>query len=196
MSDTAYETERLRLTTWDDAAWAGFFEGTNTPEVMEWLGGVMDADGMVAQRARAETCLADNGFCFWAVERKADGAILGFCGLKRVNAEGAHNPGDMEIGWRFASFAQGQGYAREAATCAMQAAFEDFNAPHVVAITIIENEPSWRLMQKLGMERRTDLDFTDPRYDAPLANAILYAITAEDWADARPSKQKKATLPA
>ena len=195
MADVVYETERLRLTTWDDARWDAFFEGTNTPEVMEWLGGVMTADGMAAQRARVEACLADNGFCFWAVERRQDGAILGFCGLKRVNAEGAPNPRDVEIGWRFATFAQGQGYAREAAVRAMQAAFEDFNAPHVVALTVIENEPSWRLMQKLGMERRADLDFTDPRYEAPLSNTILYAITADNWAESPANTHKKASSP-
>lgn len=181
MADIMYETARLRLTTWDDARWDAFFAGTNTPHVMEWLGGVLDDAGMIAQRARVETCLAENGFCFWAVERKEDGAILGFCGLKRVNTDSAPNQGDMEIGWRFATFAQGQGYAREAATRAMQAAFEDFHAPHVVALTVIQNEPSWRLMEKLGMTPRPDLGFVDPRYAADIQNTIQYAITMDQW---------------
>ena len=182
MSNVWLETDRLTLRDWQsDADWDAFFEGTNTPEVMEWLGGVMDDDMKAMQRARVETCAADHGHCFWAVERKEDGTILGFCGLKRVNADGAPNPGDFEIGWRFAAFAQGQGYAKEAAERAMRAAFEDYDAPHVVALTIIENVPSWRLMEKLGMERRTELDFVDPRYGPELNPLIVYAITRDQW---------------
>lgn len=182
MADTLYETDRLVLRDWhSEADWEAFFAGTNTPAVMRWLGGVMDESAMAAQRTRVETCAADNGFCFWLVERKEDGAVLGFCGIKRVNAEGAHNPGDFEIGWRFASFAQGQGYAREAAERALRAAFEDYDAPHVVAITVIQNEPSWRLMEKLGMEHRPDLDFTDPRQIPELQSEIVYAITQDQW---------------
>lgn len=182
MAEVALETERLKVRDWQsDADWDAFFAGTNTPQVMRWLNGVMDESAIAAQRARVEMCAAENGFCFWAVERKKDNAILGFCGLKRVNAEGAPNIGDFEIGWRFAEFAQGQGYAREAAQRAMQAAFEDFDAPQVVALTVIQNEPSWRLMEKLGMERRPDLDFTDPRWGPELQNTIVYAITQDKW---------------
>lgn len=182
LNNSRLETERLILRNWEsDADWDAFFAGTNTPGVMRWLNGIMDESTMAAQRARVEACAEDNGFCFWAVERKDDGAILGFCGLKRVNAEGAHNPGDMEIGWRFAEFAQGQGYAREAAERAMQAAFQDHGAPYVVALTVIQNEPSWRLMEKLGMERRADLDFIDPRWGPELQSTIVYAITKDQW---------------
>ena len=182
MAEVVLETERLKVRDWQsDADWNAFFASTNTPQVMRWLNGVMDESAMVAQRARVEMCTAENGFCFWAIERKEDGAILGFCGLKRVNAEGAPNVGDFEIGWRFAEFAQGQGYAHEAAQRAMQAAFEDFDAPHVVALTVIQNEPSWRLMEKLGMERRFDLDFADPRWGPELQDTIVYAITQDQW---------------
>ena len=107
----------------------------------------------------------DYGFTFWIVERKADGELLGFCGLKRVNDAGARRcRANVEIGWRLREDAWGQGYAREAAIASLDLAFGRFGAPHVVAFTVAGNRASWGLMERLGMTRRADLDFVDPRF--------------------------------
>lgn len=181
MSIARYETERLRLRTWDEADIGPFRARLNTPEVMQWLGGVQDEAAFHIVYDRIQACDHVHGHCFWIVERKEDEEMLGFCGLKRVNAEESGFMGDFEIGWRFAPFAQGQGYAREAAERSLRAAYEDFGAPHVLALTVIQNQPSWRLMEKLGMERRTDLDFVDPRWGPGLDHVIVYSITRDLW---------------
>ncbi|HSJ79289.1 MAG TPA: N-acetyltransferase, partial [Erythrobacter sp.] len=61
--------------------------------------------------------------------------------------------------------------------------------PLLVALTCEANRGSWKLMEKLGMERRCDLDFTDPAMLAADNPVIQYALTAVRWADLR-----KATL--
>lgn len=181
------ETERLVLRDWQgDADWAAFFRHTNTPAVMQWLGGVLDEEHRQIQRNRVENCVANNGHCFWLVERKADGGhlsgeVLGFCGLKRADAPGSTVTGAMEIGWRFREDAWGKGYAREAAEAAMNAGFEAFGADEIVALTVIDNRPSWGLMIRLGMKRREDLDYADTRYDPPWRDTIIYSIAREDW---------------
>ena len=38
-----HETERLILRDWREGDWGEFWAGTNTPNVMRWLGGVADA---------------------------------------------------------------------------------------------------------------------------------------------------------
>ncbi len=174
------ETDRLIVRDWREEDWAPFFAGTNTPGVMRWLGGVMDDDGMAAMRARVVRCAADNGFCFWVVERKADGAILGFCGLKRADAPGSSVTGAIEAGWRLREDAWGRGYAREAAVATLDAAFERYGAEEVVALTVIENTPSWGLMERLGMRRRPELDYVDPRFEPPLRD-IVYSIDRQSW---------------
>src|SRR6476469_3831632 len=126
MAETRIETDRLVLRDWREEDWPRFFAGTNTPGVMRWLGGVLDDAGMAATRARVSGCAAANGFCFWVVERKNDGAVLGFCGLKRADAPGSSVTGAMESGWRLREDAWGQGYAKEAATAALDAAFDRF----------------------------------------------------------------------
>lgn len=181
MAEFRLETERLILRDWRGDDWPEFFRHTNTPAVMRWLGGVMDADGMAAQRSRVEACRAANGFCFWVVERKGDGALLGFCGLKRADAPGSTIAGCHEIGWRLREEAWGQGYAREAAAAALDAAFDRFGAEEVFAITVAENTASWGLMERLGMRRRPELDYPDPRYAPPWRDAIIYSLAREQW---------------
>lgn len=175
------ETERLTLRDWREEDWPRFFAGTNTANVMRWLGGILDEDGMAATRARVTGCAAANGFCFWAVERKGDGEVLGFCGLKRADAPGSSVTGAMEVGWRLREEAWGQGYAREAATAALDAAFDRFRADEVVALTVIDNKPSWGLMIRLGMRRREELDYADTRFEPPIRDHIVYSIDRETW---------------
>lgn len=189
MSELAARTERLRLRTWDRADLALFARHTNTPAVMRHLGGVMDEEKLEALYTRVTTCQAKNGFCFWVVERVEDDALLGFCGLKRVDARGARMTGDFEIGWRLREDAWGMGYAREAATAGLTLAFTRFDAPHVIALTVDANRESWGLMTRLGMRRRPDLDFVDPRYGPELNPTIVYSLSREEWAKEGQSAQ-------
>lgn len=182
MTDIAAETARLKLRDWREDDWPQFFRVTNTPAVMRWLGGVLDADGMARQRERVEACHAANGFCFWAIERKDDGELLGFCGLKRADAPGTTVQGAMEIGWRLREDAWGQGYAKEAASAALDVAFERYEASEVVALTVEGNAASWGLMRRLGMQRREELDYDDLRYEAPWRRSIVYSISRASWA--------------
>ena len=175
------ETPRLILRDWREEDWPEFFRVTNTPAVMRWLGGVLDADGMATQRARVEACRAANGFCFWALERREDGALLGFCGLKRADAPDSTVAGAVEIGWRLREDSWGRGYAREAATAALDAAFTRFGAEEVVALTVIDNTASWGLMRRLGMTRRPELDYDDHRYGPPWRRTIIHSIGRATW---------------
>lgn len=175
------ETERLILRDWRAEDWPEFFRVTNTPGVMRWLGGVLDAEGEAKQRARVEACRAANGFCFWAVERKEDGALLGFCGLKRADAPASTLTGEFEVGWRFREDAWGKGYAKEAAIAALDVAFDRFDAEEVFALTVDGNTGSWGLMKRLGMRRRKELDYDDMRYEPPWRRAIAYSMAREDW---------------
>lgn len=179
------ETERLRLRTWEEADIAPFAQHCNTPAVMRWLGGVQEKAVYTAAFERIATYQRNFGHTLWIVERTVDGEMLGFCGLKRVNSEGAPNPGDMEVGWRLREEAWGQGIAKEAAIASLDLAFDRFAAPHVVAFTVAGNVESWGLMERLGMIRRPDLDYHDPRFGPELNPTITYSIDAEDWPGAR-----------
>lgn len=175
------ETERLRLRDWRDEDTDAFIRHTNTPAVMRWLGGVQtEAVARQAIEDRVMRWQRERGFTFWVVERKEDDALLGFCGLKLADTEGSPIEGEYEVGWRLREDAWGQGYAKEAAIASLNHAFGPLGAERVVAVTYRENAPSWGLMERLGMKRREDLDFDDPRYPE-LNPTIVYSITREEW---------------
>lgn len=175
-----HETARLILRDWREDDWPAFWRATNTPAVMRWLGGVMDEAGKAAARARLESYHRDHGHTFWVIERKQDGALLGFCGLKRSNQPGGPQ-GMMEVGWRLREDAQGQGYAKEAACAALDLAFDRWGADEVIALTVQNNRPSWGLMERLGMARREDLDFDSPDFDPENPRILGWAIAREAW---------------
>lgn len=171
------ETERLFVRPWRDSDRVPFAAMSQDPQVMATLGPLMSraqvdaaVDRMVAHQAR-------HGFCFWAIERKADGAFLGFCGLKAEPAA-PHLEGEIEAGWRLRSDAWGQGYAREAAGASLAWGFAHLPHPRIIAITTPGNVRSWGLMERLGMRRLADGDFDHPGVPDgdPLKPHITYAI--------------------
>ena len=185
MSRVVAVTERLNLREWGEGDSDRFFEVMNSPAVMRHLGGIQQRSTFDAAVGRIMGFQRDFGHTFWLIERKADGELLGFCGLKRVNAEGTDLSGQFEIGWRLRESAWGQGYAKEAAAASLDLAFNQFGASYVVALTIGANVESQGLMKRLGMRRRQDLDFHDPRLGPELNPTIVYSIDAAAWAAAR-----------
>ncbi|MEP2735248.1 MAG: GNAT family N-acetyltransferase [Erythrobacter sp.] len=178
MAEFRHETDRLILRDWRKEDWPVFLNHTNTPAVMEWLGGVLPPEkyGWLEDRITGYT--RDHGFTFWAVERKSDGELLGFCGLKKSNQKGGPM-GEHEIGWRLREDAWGKGYAKEAAIASLKLGFGRFSAPHIIALTVQPNTPSWGLMERLGMQRREDLDFHNDEFGGD--TIIVYSISKAQW---------------
>ena len=150
----------------------------NTPAVMQHLGGVQPRAVIAAKHAAARASFAAEGFGFMFAEERETGAIVAHCGLRRVAHPLAPNPTDHEIGWVVREDRWRMGYAHEAMRAVVDWGFAVHAAPHLVALTCEANVGSWRLMEKLGMERRAGLDFTDPSDPEPI---IQYAITRSQW---------------
>lgn len=169
------ETERLILRPWRDADIAPFHAMGRDPEVMRYIGPPMTLEDASAAHDRMVARQAEHGYCFWAIERKADAAFLGFCGLQRGYDFLA---GETEIGWRLRRDAWGQGYARESAEASLAWGWGNLDIPTITAITVPANRASWGLMERLGMTRRRERDFNHPGVaeDSPLRRHILYTI--------------------
>jgi RimJ/RimL family protein N-acetyltransferase len=173
------ETDRLLLRDWREGDDALLDQHCNTPPVMRWLGGVKSREYMSAVAKRLASWQPLHGHTFWVVERKADGAFLGFCGIKIANDPGSPVEGEYEAGWRFREDAWGRGYAKEAAIASLDAAFGRLGAERVVALTVQGNSPSWGLMERLGMTRRPDLDYVGAEWAEGIV--IVYMIGKEQW---------------
>jgi RimJ/RimL family protein N-acetyltransferase len=145
---TALETERLLLCefTADDAAFV--LRLVNEPAFLRYIGdrGVRTlddarsyiADGPVASYAR-------HGHGLMRVVRKVDGVEVGMCGvLKRDTLP------DPDIGFSFFPEYWSQGYALESARAVMGHARDVLQLGRILAITTTDNEPSMRLLGRLG----------------------------------------------
>ena len=178
MGEAVLVTERLELRRIREDDLDPHMELLNTPAVMRWLGGVQPRDVIAAKHRAAREGFAAEGFGFMMMAERATGAIVGHCGLRRVAHPLAPNPQDHEIGWLVREDRWRLGYAHEAMRAVLQWGFDVIGTPHIVALTCAPNVGSWRLMEKLGMERRADLDFVDPADPEPI---IQYAITRAQW---------------
>ena len=149
----------------------------NDPRVMRFLGPALTDADVTTAIDRQNQFLDGYGHCFWAVERRGDGAFLGFCGIK-PGPDGTPIADELEIGWRLAHEFWGQGYAREAAQASLDWAWGNLEAPRVAAMTVQANEASWGLMMRLGMQRVIGGDFDHPLVAEgdPLRRHILYRI--------------------
>ena len=87
----------------------------------------------------------DNGFGLWAVCLKANGEMIGDCGLTLQNIEGEMLP---EIGYHIRADQQRKGYAREAAAAVRDWAFANTSYPALYSYT---NEGSYRTAESIGM---------------------------------------------
>lgn len=170
-------TDRLILRGWRDADIEPFHVMGVDPEVRRYLGPPQTRVDVEAAIARQNDYLARLGYCFWALERRSDGALLGFCGLK-PGPEGTPIAGRIEMGWRLRRDAWGQSYAREAAEASLDWGWANTDASEIVAMTVIANSSSWGLMERLNMVRAHDADFDHPAVAEgdPLRRHIVYRI--------------------
>jgi RimJ/RimL family protein N-acetyltransferase len=114
---------------------------------------------------------------FWAVEEDGGAPFVGVVGLLTIPWQARFTPA-VEIGWRIHPRHRRRGFAEEAARAALDFGFGTLRLDEVVAFTIPANEPSWRLMQRLGM--RADGHFDHPRLpvDHAMRQHLLYRLAA------------------
>ncbi len=131
---------------------------------MRWIG-----DGSTRTHAecaaaidRFEILWKQHGFGLFAVELLDSNQFIGFTGLAIPDFIPELMP-SVEIGWRLARDAWGNGYATEAAKASLEFGFESCALKRIISIHQLGNDASARIMQKLGMSAY--LETIDPSCD-------------------------------
>lgn len=171
------ETTRLIMRSWRDEDIAPFQQICSDPDVMATLGPPLDMDETAALIGRVRAIEAEHGHTFWALERKEDARLIGWCGVIRGSAGPV--AGKAELGWRLARDAWGAGYASEAARGAADWALAHLpDDDDLWAITWEGNGRSRAVMERLGMAYRAGLDFDHPKLAEgdPLRRHVTYSI--------------------
>ena len=181
MAVVELRTERLVLRGWRDEDLEALVELDSDPEVMRYVGDgkVKSRDEVVLWLARLRAAWAGQGYGLFAVELAETGEFTGWAGLAVPRFLPEVMPA-VEIGWRLLRRHWGRGIATEAARAALRFGFEEVGLDRVVSICHVDNEPSRRVMEKLGM--RQDRLTSVPAHGQPVR---VLAITKEEYAVVR-----------
>ncbi len=181
MGEIVLTTERLELRQIGKNDLEAHLQHLNSPAVMAKLGGPRTAEQLAEKHEASRAGFAQDGFGFmFAFDRKT-GDLVAHCGMKRVSNPLAPNIGDHEIGWLMREDRWRQGLAEEAMRAVINWGFDTHGAPQLVALTSESNIGSWKLMEKLGMLHRPELDFDDPFFAPEHNPTIQYSLTREQW---------------
>jgi RimJ/RimL family protein N-acetyltransferase len=172
-------TPRLILRPWRTSDLPLFAEQNGDPFIMRFMAGVLTREQSDAYVARLEVDLAEVGYCKWAVEAPGVAPFIGAVGLGRVKFEASFTPA-VEIAWRLHSKYWGHGYATEAARAAIEDGFTRVGLTEIVALTALPNQPSQRVMERLGMTRTIEFDHPALAEASPLRRHILYRLKNTD----------------
>lgn len=183
------ETPRLILRRWRSSDREPYAAMNADPEVMRYFPAVLDRERSDLSADRIDAGFDLHGHGRWAMERRDTGEFIGFTGVGPM-PEGVPGSDGMEIGWRVARAHWRQGFALEAATAALDAAFAPDAVPalqEVNSITAVINEPSRGVMRRLGMRHVDDFAHPVVPEGSPIRAHVRYVLTRDEWMRSRPT---------
>jgi RimJ/RimL family protein N-acetyltransferase len=142
------ETARLVLRGWRQRDFETEAAVSADPDVMRYLGGPIGGSESWRRMATHAGHWVLRGYGTWAVERLDTHELVGRVGLWYPEGWPA-----VEVGWRLASRAWGQGFATEAARAAVDWAWTALDVPQLISLIHPDNASSMRVAERLGMRR-------------------------------------------
>ncbi len=173
-------TDRLLLRGWRDQDRAPFAALNADPVVMEHFTAPLSREDSDAFVDFMRLKWAEHGYGLWAAERADTAVFIGFIGLHLATFDAEFTPA-VEVGWRLARGHWGHGYATEGARASLGYAFDVVRVPEVVSFTAVTNERSWRVMERLGMQRTGTFDHPRVPDGHPVRPHVLYRMDAARW---------------
>ncbi len=170
MSASDLDTAHLRLRLFDPHDVATLDRLYGNPRVMRYLQhGASSVTNAPEDAGHAVHHFLDHwdayGFGVWAVEEKATGALIGWCGLHYLPGSA-----EAELAYVLDEPYWHRGLATEAAHASVRDGFERVGLQRIVAVVDAKNVASCRVLEKVGLvaERTDRMDDRD---------VVLYAVT-------------------
>ncbi len=131
------------------------------PQPLEYVRQVIDVLGK-------QEC--DYGYGMYAVLTRAEGTVIGLCGMHRLD-----ETGEVELAYALGQPYWGGGLITEAARAAVRYAFETLRLDALVAVTTTENASSQRVMEKIGLLHD---GLSDRYYGVTL---VIHRLRRDQW---------------
>ena len=134
------------------------------------------------ERVHGEQFVAKSFLRDWK-SKPAFAIVLDDTVIGGINLSIDKNHQTAEMGYGIARKHWGNGYATEAAHAVVDWAFETFCLAKIYAYAIVDNNRSWRVMERIGMTREGLLrkEAPDGRDPNRRRDAVYYGILREEW---------------
>ncbi|HET9061056.1 MAG TPA: GNAT family N-acetyltransferase [Acidimicrobiales bacterium] len=174
------ETHRLRLSPVTPASVDDLEPVFAKPEVWRF------PYGRGRDRAETEVFVASQvehwavlGFGLWTLSEHGSDKVLGYAGLAVPTFLPEALPA-VEVGWRLDPDVWGRGYATEAGTAALEAAFGVLGLGEVLSLPQTANYASVKVARRLGMRERGTAVVPPAPPRGSLEVAVM-VMTKQDW---------------
>lgn len=176
-------TSRIGLRRWRASDHQPFSEMNHQMSVMRYFPALLSPEDSRLAIQRFNQHLDETGYTYFAAEERVTGRWIGFVGL--LNRKYPIDcSASVDLGWRLIPDVWGHGLAVEAARACIQYA-ADLGIQELVAVASHRNQPSIRVMEKLGMARGGE--FEHPAIPkASLLNPCVYYLTSSQSCENRP----------
>ncbi|MFG2074199.1 GNAT family N-acetyltransferase [Nonomuraea maritima] len=179
--DWPISTERLLLRRAApddlDATWAY----RRLPETHEWVAAATETYDDYRKRFLREERLVD------LLIIELDGRVIGDLTLRVQDGWAQEEVADQarsvqgELGWTLEPAYGGKGYATEAVRALIDISFKSLGLRRLHADCFYDNEPSWRLMERVGMRREQHTVRDSLHRTKGWLDGLSYALLAEEW---------------
>ena len=148
------ETDRLYLREILPGDDERMFEMDSDPEVYKFLGRkpIRDIDQSRKMIENIIQQYKENGIGRWAIIDKETHNFIGWTGFKLEKAELNGYSNYYDLRFRLLRKYWGKGYITEATKAAIEYAFEKLNIKEICSMTLVSNEKSQKVLDKLGLQ--------------------------------------------
>ncbi len=164
------------------------FKSTDANDLFEYLGDeevviFEPYDMFTLEECKSEAMERQESDTFLAVELKASGKLIGNVYFAQVEPRKAKT---YTLGYVFNRHYQGRGLATEAARAIVEYGFSHYAAHRIIAMCNVLNEPSWRLLERIGMRREAlrigNMFFDEGADGKPLwFDSYQYGVLENEW---------------
>ncbi len=170
-----FTSQRLGFRQWQISDKAPYAAMNANPKVRQYFPSTLSVRESNASYDRLKSHIKQNGFGFFAVDLLSTNEFAGFIGFVKTPFEADFTP-CVEIGWRLRESLWNQGLATEGALRSLEYAFENWDFDSIYSFTAVQNKPSERVMQKIGMHKVKEFDHPKVPAYSPLLRHVLYKI--------------------
>jgi RimJ/RimL family protein N-acetyltransferase len=149
-----WQTSRLTIRELRVDDWSDLHELQGDPQATQFVGGPWTPEKTQRVTKLIVASYPTNPWEWLAVADRQTDAVLGVCWLGNLNEKWCRVLGwqpSIELGYRLARRHWGKGYATETARAMLYRGFRELGLKRIVAIVDILNNPSERVLNKLGM---------------------------------------------